>query len=80
MTDIMRYARKTNSAEVEKLFTHLMGVYDISSLGGGIILGVTKPVIKARGSADETAVVNISEMLLNIAEHKAVFDKSRNHI
>ena len=80
MTDIMRYARRTHSAEIGELFTHLMGVYDIGSLGGGIILGVTKPVIKARGNADEKAVVSVAEMLLNMAEHKAVFDKSRNHI
>lgn len=80
MTDIMIYARKTKSADVEQLFYHLMGVYDIGSLGGGIILGVTKPVVKARGNADERAVVSVAEMLLNMAEHKAVFDKNRNHI
>ena len=80
MTDIMRYAKKTGSADAEKLFFHLMGVYDIGSLGGGIILGVTKPVIKARGNADERAVVSVAEMLLNMADHRAVFDRSRNHI
>ena len=80
MTDIMRYAKKTGSADAEKLFFHLMGVYDIGALGGGIILGVTKPVIKARGNADERAVVSVAEMLLNMAEHRAVFDRNRNHI
>jgi glycerol-3-phosphate acyltransferase PlsX len=80
MTDIMRYAKKTNSAEVERLFTHLMGVYDIGSLGGAVILGVTKPVVKARGNADERAVVSVSEMLLNTAQHKAVFDINRNQL
>ncbi len=80
MTDIMRYAKKTGSSDVEKLFYHLMGVYDIGSLGGGIILGVTKPVIKARGNADERAVVGVTEMLLNMSEHRAVFDRSRNNI
>ena len=80
MTDIMRYAKKTGSCDVEKLFYHLMGVYDIGSLGGGIILGVTKPVIKARGNADERAVVGVTEMLLNMSEHRAVFDQSRYNI
>ena len=80
MTDIMRYAKKTNSADAERLFTHLMGVYDIGSLGGAIILGVTKPVVKARGNADERAVVSVSEMLLNMAQHKAVFDINRNQL
>ena len=57
-----------------------MSVYDIGSLGGGIILGVRKPVIKARGSADEKSVVGVTSMLLNMAKHRSVFDKEKNHI
>ena len=44
---------------------------------GGIILGVTKPVIKARGSADERVVANVAEMLRNLAANRAVFDESK---
>jgi len=80
MTDIMKYAMSTGSEEVKKLFYHLMGVYDIGSLGGGIILGVEKPVIKARGNADEKAVVSVAGMLLNMAANRAVFDQNKNHI
>lgn len=80
ITDIMKYAYKTNSDEIKKLGAHLMGIYDIGSLGGGVILGVAKPIIKTRGNAKESAIVNTSEMLLNMANNKAVFDKSRNKI
>ena len=80
ITDIMKYAYRENSDEIKKLGAHLMGVYDIGSLGGGVILGIAKPIIKTRGNAKESAIVNTSEMLLNMANHKAVFDKSRNKI
>ena len=77
ITDIMKYAYKTQSDEIKKLAMHLMSIYDISSLGGGIILGVEKTVIKTRGNSGEDAVVNTAEMLLNMAENKAVFDKEK---
>ena len=80
ITDVMKYAHKTGSDEIKKLAAHLMKIYDISSLGGGVILGIGKPVIKARGNANESSVVNISEMLLNMAHNKAVFDKERNQL
>lgn len=80
ITDIMKYAYRESSDEIKKLGAHLMGVYDIGSLGGGVILGIAKPVIKTRGNAKESAIVNTSEMLLNMAHHKSVFDKNRNKI
>ncbi len=80
ITDIMKYAHREGLDEVKKLAYHLMGVYDISSLGGGVILGVGKPIIKTRGNAGESAIVNTAEMLLNMASNKSVFDKSRNKI
>lgn len=80
ITDIMKYAHRTKSEEIKVLAQHLMGVYDISSLGGGYILGIEKPVIKIRGSAGEKAIVSTTEMLLNMAENKEIFDKSRNKV
>lgn len=80
ITDIMKYAHRKGSDEIKKLAYHLMGVYDIGSLGGGNILGVVKPVIKARGNAGEKAVVSIAGMLVNMAENKAMFDKAKNKI
>ena len=76
----MKYAYRENSGEIKKLGAHLMSIYDIGSLGGGIILGVAKPIIKTRGNAKESAVVNTSEMLLNMANNKAVFDKNKNKV
>lgn len=80
ITDIMKYAYRENSDEIKKLGAHLMSIYDIGSLGGGVILGTAKPIIKTRGNAKESAVINTAEMLLNMANNKSVFDKSRNKI
>ena len=80
ITDIMKYAHREGSLEIKKLGMHLMSIYDIGSLGGGVILGTAKPIIKTRGNAGESAVVNTSEMLINMANNKSVFDKSRNKI
>ena len=63
-----------------ELVGHLMGIYDLSSLGGGIVLGAEKPIIKARGSSGEKAIVSISGMILNMVENKAIFDKEKNKI
>jgi len=80
ITDIMKYAYRENSDEIKRLGAHLMSIYDIGSLGGGVILGSAKPIIKTRGNAKESAVVNTSEMLLNMARNKSVFDRNRNKI
>lgn len=80
ITDVMTYAHKEGSAEIRQLGLHLMQLYDIGSLGGGIILGIAKPVIKIRGNAGGKAIVSTAEMILNMAANKAVFDKNRNKI
>lgn len=80
ITDVMKYAHRSGSEEIMKLGMHLMSIYDIGSLGGGNILGVAKPCIKARGNAGEKAVVSIAGMLINMAENKAIFDKEKNKI
>ena len=80
ITDIAKYAHRTGSQEIKTLVGHLMGVYDIGSLGGGNLLGLAKPIIKTRGTAEASAVVNVTEMLMNMAQNKAVFDMARNHI
>ena len=80
ITDMVRYAKKNSSNEIMQLVGHLMGVYDFSSLGGGIILGCKKPVIKTRGSSGAEAVANTAAMLMNMAANKAVFDKEKNNI
>ena len=76
ITDIMKYAHKTQSEEIKRLAGYLMGIYDIGSLGGGVILGVDKPVIKTRGNAGESAVVNTAHMLLNMSQNKSVYGQN----
>jgi glycerol-3-phosphate acyltransferase PlsX len=74
ITDIVRYAKATGSGEIMKLVGHLMGIYDFSALGGGIVLGIDKPIIKARGSANADSIRNTSSMLLNMVKNKDLFD------
>ena len=73
ITDIVKFAKKTGNDEYMKLAGHLMSVYDFNSLGGGVILGIAKPVIKAHGAANEASVVNTLGMLLNLAQNRDVF-------
>ena len=75
--DVVRFAKKTGSDDAMKLAKQLLGIYDIESLGGANLLGVRKPIVKMHGSATAMTVVNSTEMLLNMAENKAVFDKER---
>lgn len=77
ITDIVKYSKATNQPQLMELVGHLMGIYDFNSLGGGIILGTEKPVIKAHGAANEMSIVNTAGMLLNIAENKEIFDMGR---
>lgn len=73
ITDVVRYAKKTGSADAMVLAEQLLGMYDIESLGGANLLGVRKPIVKMHGSANERTVVNSTEMLLNMAHNRAVF-------
>lgn len=74
LTDIVKYAKKTGSEEAMKIFGYLMATYDIASLGGGIILGAVKPVVKAHGACDEKAIVSTVTMVLNMAQNKKIYD------
>ena len=73
ITDIVKYAKMTGNPEIMKLVRHLMGIYDFNSLGGAIILGAGKPILKARGSANADSIMNTSAMLLNIAKNRSLF-------
>ena len=73
ITDIVRYSKMTNKPEFMEVVQYLMKTYDITSLGGGILLGTRKLVVKARGNSDEKAIVNIARMLINHAKGEAVF-------
>lgn len=75
ITDVVKYAKKTGNDEMMKLVGHLLSMYDIGSLGGANVLGVTKPVIKAHGSSDEKTIVSTAKMILNMVQNKEIFDE-----
>jgi glycerol-3-phosphate acyltransferase PlsX len=52
---------------VGELFREL----DFNSMGGAIILGLKKPIIKAHGSANEMTMVNTVKQAVRIAEGQA---------
>ncbi len=76
ITDIVKYSKATGDESLMKLVGYLMGIYDFNSLGGGIILGTVKPVVKAHGAANEQSIVSTAGIILNLAENKELFDAS----
>ena len=77
ITDIVALSKKRNRPEFMEVAQYLMKTYDISALGGGLVLGIRKLIIKARGNSDERAIVNISRMLINHAGGNAVLTKEQ---
>ena len=75
ITDIVKLSKIKNRPEFMEVAQCLMKQYDLGALGGGIVLGTRKVIIKARGNSDERAIVNISKMLINYASGEAVFTK-----
>lgn len=73
ITDIVKYAKATENPEIMKLVKHLMSTYDFNSLGGAIILGAGKPIIKAHGAANADSIMNTSAMLLNIVKNRDLY-------
>ena len=73
ITDIVVLSKKKNRPEFMEVAQYLMKTYDISALGGGMVLGTRKLIIKARGNSDERAIVNIARMLINHAGGEAIF-------
>ena len=71
--DIVKYSKKTGDESLMNVVGYLMKLYDFNSLGGGVVLGVRKPVIKAHGAANETTIVSSLGMVLNLAKNKQVY-------
>ncbi|MBQ8879362.1 MAG: phosphate acyltransferase PlsX [Clostridia bacterium] len=74
ITDIVKIAKSEGREEYMALAGQLMKRYDFNSLGGGIILGVRKPVIKAHGASNEQSIKNVIHMILNLAANKQAFE------
>ena len=75
--DIVVLSKKRNKPEFMEVAQYLMKTYDISALGGGMVLGSRKFIIKARGNSDERAILNISKMLINYAKGDALLTKEQ---
>lgn len=74
--DIAKYS-KENNIDNSELLNHLANVYDFSTLGGGIILGIKKPIIKCRGNSNETTYLNTASMLINMLNNKSLYDRKK---
>ena len=66
---------KLSALLLKKKIKGLKKRYESSEHGGAPILGISKPVIKAHGAANEQSIVNTSGILLNLAMNKELFDK-----
>ena len=75
ITEIVKYSKMNNKPELMEVVGYLMSKYDFSSLGGGILLGVRKPILKCRGNSDSAAIVATVQMLINFAEGASVYSK-----
>ena len=63
--------KNSNGADmtfVKKSIAELMQTLDFNSLGGAMLLGVKKPIVKAHGSANSDTVVNTVKQAINIVK------------
>lgn len=68
ITDVARLAKKTGEPKYMELVGYLKGLYDFNSLGGAVILGARKLVLKAHGSANETSIMNTIGILMSVSD------------
>lgn len=73
ITDIVKLSKKTGDESLMKVVGHLMKLYDFNSLGGGVVLGVKKPVIKAHGAANAQSITNSISIMLNLVKKENVY-------
>lgn len=75
ITEMMKYGKMTGKEAVcGEIAQYLMKTFDFESLGGGIVLGAAKPIMKCRGSSGKEAIRNVAHMLVNISLNKAVYE------
>ena len=67
------YESNTNNNGTKSLLNDLKNKYDFPNLGGGIILGCKKMVIKCRGNANKEAIYNSATMLINLAKNQNIY-------
>lgn len=72
--DIVKYIKKNDKPEMIPLVQNLMGIYDLSNLGGAIVLGVKKTIVKCHGCSGPDAFVNTADILINLEEGRSFFE------
>jgi len=72
--DIVAYIKKNDRKDIMPLVQSLMGIYDLTNLGGAIVLGVKKTVIKCHGCSGPEAFANTADILIALEEGKSFFE------
>lgn len=75
--DLVVYSKKLDKPQVMEAVGFLMKKYDFASLGGGIVLGTKKPIIKCHGNSDETTIVNTCDILVKYVSGDYIFDPNQ---
>ena len=68
ITDVAKLAKKTGEPKYMELVGYLKGLYDFNSLGGAVILGARKLVLKSHGSSNETSIMNTIGILMSVSD------------
>ena len=70
--EIMKSGKAKNDMNYIKIGKELIEHYDFTSLGGGILLGVNKAVVKGHGSANEDTWFNCVKICYELAKNDLV--------
>lgn len=71
--EIVNFAKDKDDENLTSLIKYLSGIYDISSLGGAILLGCKKTVIKCRGNSSPNTILNTGTMLMNLFTNEYIY-------
>ena len=74
ITEIVKYGKMHNVPAAKEIVGYLMSRFDFASLGAGIMLGTSKPVLKNRGSCRRDAVKNAARILVNLSENRTIYE------
>lgn len=75
ITEMMKYGKMTGKEAVTgEIAQYLMKTFDFESLGGGIVLGAAKPIMKCRGSSGAKAIRNVAHIIINMNENKSFYE------
>lgn len=73
--DISKYAKEHNQDDLFPLIEYLKKIYDFPSLGGAIVLGTKKKIIKCHGASNELTIFNTANMLINLTNNKHLYNQ-----